>query len=115
MHCSKKIARGSSKRGQALVMATMSLFMLFGIMGLAVDLGWSYYRKQVAQTATDAAALAAAADAENNSTSGVITCAMNNVVCQGATACPPISGGPADNSQNGRLYAQADSCTHSGY
>jgi Flp pilus assembly protein TadG len=101
------------RRGQALVLSTLSLFMLFGLMGLAVDLGWSYYRKQVAQTATDSGALAAAVVAEN-STSGVITCGVNNVACQSATACPTITGSPASNLQNGCLYSQANGFANSG-
>jgi Flp pilus assembly protein TadG len=95
-------------------MATMSLFMLFGIMGLAVDLGWSYYRKQAAQTAADAAALAAAVVAENSSGNNIITCGNNNVLCQAATACPTISGNPANNVENGCLYARANGFTNSG-
>lgn len=108
----KSISR--SRRGQALVMATMSLFMLFGVMGLAVDLGWSYYRKQVAQTASDAAALAAAVVAENSSGNNVITCGQYNVDCQAATACATITGTPANNIQNGCLYAKANGFTNSG-
>jgi hypothetical protein len=95
-------------------MVTMSLFMLFGVMGLAVDLGWSYYRKQVAQTAADAAAMAAAIVAYN-STTGIITCGSNNVVCQATpTACPVITGNPANNIQNGCLYAKANGFTNGG-
>jgi len=95
-------------------MATMSLFMLFGIMGLAVDLGWSYYRKQAAQTAADAAALAAAVVAENNSGTNTITCGSNSVLCQAATACPTITGTPANNVQNGCLYAKANGFVNGG-
>jgi Flp pilus assembly protein TadG len=95
-------------------MATMSLFMLFGIMGLAIDLGWSYYRKQVAQTAADAAALAAAVVAENSSGTNVITCGSNNVVCQAITACPTITGSASNNIQNGCMYAKANGFVNSG-
>ena len=88
--------------------------MLFGIMGLAVDLGWSYYRKQVAQTAADAAALAAAVVAENSSGTHTITCGSYNVLCQASTACPTITGSPANNVQNGCLYAKANGFTNGG-
>jgi Flp pilus assembly protein TadG len=88
--------------------------MLFGIMGLAVDLGWSYYRKQVAQTAADSAALAAAVVAENSSGTNVITCGSYNVLCQATTACPSISGTPSNNVQNGCLYAKANGFTNGG-
>jgi Flp pilus assembly protein TadG len=95
------------------VLATMSLFVLFGVMGLAVDLGWSYYRKQVAQTATDAAALAAAVVAENAAGNNTIVCNSYNIVCQTATACPAITT-PANNIQNGCLYGQANGFANSG-
>lgn len=95
-------------------MVTLSLFMLFGVMGLAVDLGWGYYRKQVAQSAADAAAMAAAVVAFK-STSGIIVCGLNNVVCQASpTPCPPITGNPANNLQNGCLYAKANGFTNAG-
>jgi Putative Flp pilus-assembly TadE/G-like len=104
-----------SSRGQALVMATMSLFMLFGVMGLAVDLGWSYYRKQVAQTAADSAAMAAAVVAYNSTSGGIITCGSNKVVCWATpTVCPAITGNPGNNIENGCLYAKANGFTNGG-
>jgi hypothetical protein len=48
------------RRGQALLLVTLSLFAMCGLLGLAVDLGWSYYVKKSAQNAADSAALAAA-------------------------------------------------------
>src|ERR1035438_1316811 len=50
----------SARRGQALLLVTLSLFAMCGLLGLAVDLGWSYFVKKSAQNAADAAALAAA-------------------------------------------------------
>lgn len=110
----KQPVSSDSLKGQTLVLATLSLFMLFGIMGLAVDLGWSYYRKQVAQTAADSAALAAVVVAENSSGNNTITCGSSNVLCQAATACPTISGSPSNNLQNGCLYAKANGFTNTG-
>lgn len=55
------------RRGQALLLVTLSLFAMCGLLGLAVDLGWSYFVKKSAQTAADAAALA---DAYQALTSG---------------------------------------------
>ncbi len=40
-------------------MVTLSLFAMFGMMGLAVDTGWSYFVQKQAQAAADAGALAA--------------------------------------------------------
>ena len=39
-------------------MMTLSLTVILGMLGLVVDLGWAYYRQQVAQAAADAADLA---------------------------------------------------------
>jgi hypothetical protein len=50
----------NARRGQALLLVTLSLFAMCGLLGLAVDLGWSYYVKKSAQNAADSAALAAA-------------------------------------------------------
>ena len=47
------------EKGQALPMVTLSLIAMCGMMGLAVDLGWSYFVKRSAQSAADAAAQAA--------------------------------------------------------
>lgn len=46
------------RRGQALLLVTLSLFAMCGLLGLAVDLGWSYFIKKSAQNAADSAALA---------------------------------------------------------
>jgi hypothetical protein len=54
-----------SRRGQALLLVTLSLFAMCGLLGLAIDLGWSYFVKKSAQDAADAAALAAAYQALN--------------------------------------------------
>jgi hypothetical protein len=68
----------SSESGQALVFCTLSISVLLGALGLAVDLGFSYSVKQRLQTAADAAAGAAAKYALDHSdscgTGGTITC-----------------------------------------
>src|SRR6476469_1476968 len=48
------------QKGQAIVMVTLSLIAMCGVLGLAVDLGWSYFLRRTAQKAADAGALAAA-------------------------------------------------------
>ena len=48
------------REGQILVFATLNLFLLFSLVGLALDLGWSYFKKEQAQSAADGAALSAA-------------------------------------------------------
>jgi Flp pilus assembly protein TadG len=75
--------------GQAIVMVSIGTLFLMGIMGLVIDVGWGYYRKQVAQAAADSAALAAIVAAGT----GTITCGSNNVVCQSSTSCSSASAG----------------------
>ena len=55
--------RKKNSGGQAIVMVTLALFSMMGMMGLAVDLGWSYFTQKQAQAAADTAALAAAQEA----------------------------------------------------
>ena len=83
--------RVSKSRGQALLLVTISLSVLFGLLGLAVDVGWSYYRQGSAQAAADAAVLAAT-QAVAASPLSSFTCGTNPVWCGSpegtATACP---------------------------
>src|SRR5215469_8933573 len=53
-------------RGQAALLITMSMPVLFGILGMVVDIGWAYWRKEAARTAAQAAAMAVIAAAGNN-------------------------------------------------
>src|ERR1700694_2642746 len=101
-----------ARRGHVLVMLTMSLFMMFGVLGLATDLGWAYFRRQVAQSAVDSAAMAAAVVA--NKAASTIVCGQYNVVCQAATACPSNITTPANNIQNGCVYAKANGFQNAG-
>lgn len=97
------------QRGQVLVMVTLALFMMAGVLGLAVDLGWSYFTKKSAQAAADAAAMAAAEaafaaeSAEDDDTA--YTCGTE-AICQSVAPCPyPISASP-NNVEAGCLYAR---------
>ena len=51
------------QQGQVLLMNTLALTLLFGVVGLAVEVGWAMYLRSVGQSATDAAALGAASQA----------------------------------------------------
>src|SRR5487761_1895553 len=55
--------RKQSSGGQAIVMVSLALFSMAGMMGLAVDLGWSYFVQKEAQASADGAALAAVHEA----------------------------------------------------
>src|SRR5271166_5938029 len=83
------------RRGQALLLVTLSLFAMCGLLGLAVDLGWSYFIKKSAQDAADSAALAVAHQALANV--GYIA-----------------SSGYSDYSTTGLLYAQQNGFTPGG-
>ena len=97
--------------GQALVMVTLALMAMFGLMGLAVDLGWAFYVEKKAQAAADAAALAAVTVVFNapggasrfSCGGGVATCAPDPVPC-------PAGG----NLASACLYAAQNGFTHGG-
>ena len=91
-----------SQRGQAAIFATLSLSLVFGSMGLAVDLGWGYFLKQRVQTAADAAATAGAVYALTHND----TCAT--VSCGTALTCTGITSPPTSSLNAGCLYATAD-------
>ncbi|MCU1329483.1 MAG: hypothetical protein JWN34_4853 [Bryobacterales bacterium] len=76
-----------SERGQALVMVSLAIMMIFGLLGLTVDVGWMHFRQEAAQTAADAAA-AAAAQAAVAWSGGSITCGSSHISCQTTTVCP---------------------------
>src|SRR4030095_1661516 len=95
----------------AIVMVTLAVVAMFGMIGLAIDLGWSFYVRRAAQAAADAAALAAAkaAYAAVGGQVGVFLCSNANLTCQATqTPCSSISGG---NLNNGCLYAQQNGFT----
>ena len=105
--------RRKNSGGQALVMVTLALMAMAGLMGLAVDLGWSYFVQKEAQAAADGAALAAAQEAMIQITSAGIavtafTCgSVMNVDCQ-TTVKPCGQIGSSSNLNNGCLYAKAN-------
>lgn len=87
-------------------MLTFTIVVMMAVLGLVVDLGWAYYRRQAAQAAADAAVLAAAT-ASNSS--GSITCGVNGIACQDSASCgTSIPSPPTNNLQVGCLYAQSN-------
>jgi len=74
-------------------MVTVGLTFLMGIMGLVVDVGWGYFRKQVGQAAVDSAVLAAMVQATKLSSSTLFNCGSNGVVCQDPTPCTAATDG----------------------
>ncbi len=88
-------------------MVTLALFGMCGLMGLAVDLGWAYFVKRSAQTAADAAAMAAAQQVlDLVGPSGTFACGPG-IVCQASGPCPStVPSPPGTNLELGCLYAQ---------
>src|SRR5579871_3128803 len=82
----KKSRLLTGRSGQAAMFGALTLSLMFGTMGLAVDLGWGYFLKQRVQTAADAAATAAAVYAlHNNDTCSTVTCGTA-LSCAGVTS-----------------------------
>ncbi len=104
----------NSERGQTIVMFTIGAMVMFGMLGLVVDIGYAYFRKEAAQAAAEAAAQATVKAAYAQSGAS-IACGGGNVVCQAETACPAnISGSGSTNVDKGCLYAQANGYTTGG-
>jgi len=83
--------------------------LIIGILGLTLDAGWAFYAARRAQTAVDAAALAAVAAARETVGSGAAQCG-GNVQCQeAATTCP--TGG---NLEAACKFAARNGTTHGG-
>jgi len=93
--------------GQVLVMTTLALFAMCGLIGLAVDLGWSFFVKRSAQAAADTAASAAAEEVlAAVGGAGTFSCGAV-VICQVVTPCPStLASPPANNIELGCAYAQ---------
>ncbi len=99
------------ERGQAAIFITLSVPVLFGMLGLVVDIGWAYWRKEACKTAADAAAMSAIVAAYSGAD---LTCG-SGVTCQAATACPPsATSPPSNNLMTGCLYAQQNGFVNSG-
>jgi hypothetical protein len=97
-----------SERGQALLLFALVFPVVLSILALVLDVGWGFYVSKKAQAASDAAALAAVADAAGRiGTSGTVAC--GDVNCQSASACPS-----SGNLQTGCLYGSANGFSSGG-
>ena len=105
--------KSSSRSGQALIMVTVALIAMSGLIGMAVDFGWSYYIKRTQQSAADAAAMAAVNKAWDLMTSGT------NLACSTDIACTASSGVDCSSTLAGNLqfacsYAKLNGFTSGG-
>lgn len=99
------------RRGQAVILVTLASVPLFGLLGLVVDLGWMEFVKKSAQTAADAAAMAAVLQFQSTVFSTNPTCGTGGVVCQSATSCNPA---PTNYLHSGCDYAASNGFSASG-
>src|SRR5436190_9979164 len=116
--------RRRTSGGQALVLVTLGLMAMFGMMGLAVDLGWSFFVEKQAQAAADFAAMGAVQEAlvRLNGQSFGFTCPTSPsgslpVYCQPTQVdciAGSVPGGINSNLWNGCLYGQQNGFTSGG-
>ena len=85
---------------------------MFGLLGMVVDIGWSYWRGEACKTAAQSAAIASARQAQLASN---LTCS-SGVACQSTAAnCPTtLPATPANNLMAGCNYAKANGFISSG-
>lgn len=96
----------SNRRGYATLMMTMTLVAMCGVLGLVTDVGWAYYKRQGAQAAAEAAAIAATVYASANG----MTCGQSGVTCSStATSCASVTG--TSSSSAACQYASANGFT----
>src|SRR5579883_4730 len=87
----------SGRRGQTLLMFTVTLAVTCTVVGLSVDLGWAYYVKMRLRTAAEAAALSAATYSKNHNDS------CSTIACGVAYTCAGVTP-PTTALQAGCLY-----------
>lgn len=105
------LQRQNRQAGQTALLFAMGLTTMFGVIGLVSDVGYVYYRKQNAQAAAQAAAIAAVQQAF--ATGGVApVCNGTTVLCNSYAnqyTCPTsISGTGSNNFEVACLYAKAN-------
>jgi len=110
----RRQSKFGNERGQTAIMFTLGTITLFGMLGLVVDIGYAYYRKEAAQTAADAAAGAAAIAAYNNAQGGAVSCSTNEVSCYNSEYTCPSTPSGSNNVQVGCMYAQQNGFTTGG-
>jgi len=100
--------RKQKSGGQAIVMVSLALFSMAGMMGLAVDLGWSYFIQKEAQASADGAALAAVHEAwaRLGGSVGSVSCGNSKATdlwC--SSTAPGVACGTGNASGASNLYA----------
>jgi Flp pilus assembly protein TadG len=97
------------ERGSILIFAALVMMVLFGFMGLSLDVSYLYFHRRRMQTAADAAAIAAAQELLRGNASAVTASAQNDSALNGftngsdritvAVSRPPVHSAHAGNNQ----------------
>ena len=107
--------RPASQRGQVLLMVTLSVVAMFGMMALAVDVGWGNYVRRNAQKAADAAALAGAYRVFRQVGEEITIPCTGETVCQETAPCPTqLPSQPSNSIEASCLYAKTNGFEHQG-
>lgn len=81
-----QFSKRNSRKGSVLIMATLTMTVLFGFMGLALDMSYMYFHKRRMQTAADAAAIAGAQEIlRGKLNSAIVASAKNDSAVNGFT------------------------------
>jgi Flp pilus assembly protein TadG len=92
------------ERGQVLVLAALWMTLLLGFLGLAVDTGFLFHARRVAQTAADCAAIAGAAELNyGDYATAAQTAATQNGVTNGTNGAT-VSVNPSGTTVPSPLY-----------
>lgn len=104
------------QRGSTTLLVMLATLPILTMMGLVMDVGWANFTRESAQTAAEAAAIAAVQSAMDGVKSGgTYTCGSSGLGCQSATACAATTPSPTtSNLQNGCAYAIANGFTNGG-
>jgi hypothetical protein len=107
-----KQSRSAKRRGQVVLLVTLTMIPMVAMVGLVTDLGYMQYVQRSAQRAADAAVLAAVANYKKNQTGSVFTCGSGSTapswVCNNPTpyTCPGGLTSASNPVQDACLYAQ---------
>ena len=94
-------------------MISLSLVPILGALGLVVDLGWGYYRKELCLTAAQSTAIAASMAAKSRASVGCGS-GSTQVPCPTNSPCSSSLTTASDPIQAGCLYAQQNGFTNGG-
>ncbi|MEQ1885494.1 MAG: pilus assembly protein TadG-related protein [Bryobacteraceae bacterium] len=114
--------RSRRQGGQAIVLFTVALMAMMGMLGLAVDLGWSFFVEKQAQAAADGAAMAAVKEGLRRASAtstpfNSLTCnggGVNQLYCTNGNPTPCSSISSPSNLYAACKYAEANGFTSGG-